>query len=119
MAGSADLAPGTYGPGVANLPPRSIAGALTSVGFDYDITQHTVAGTVVQALLEVSLDGGTVWRTIGGFRRPGGPAGSGPQGPATSAGATFGFPSGTNRMIRGSLSITGGSLTTSGTLRWA
>jgi hypothetical protein len=119
MAGSAVLPERSYGPGITDLPPRSIAGALTSVGFEYDITQHTNPAIVVQVLLELSPDGGTVWGTIGSFQRTGGPAGSGPQGPATLAGATFGFPSGTNRMIRGSLVITGGSFITSGTLRWA
>lgn len=111
--------PGNYPPGTAKLPNKFVSGDITKLGFQYDISQHTDPTVVVVALLEYSFDNGVNWKTIGSFRRQGGPVTAGPSGIVTNlAGFWFGFPPKMNGTFRGSITLTGSSLNTSGMLWW-
>lgn len=100
-----------------STPGRAV-GSLQRVGFGLDITQHTNPGILVIITIEQSFDGGSNWELLGGMRCPGGTLRDGPQGLNTTSGFELSFPIKGIRTLRANIQISGGSLTTSGTLWW-
>jgi len=119
-AGSATIPAGTYGAGLTTFGPVTVAGTLSKASASIDITQHTNPAIVLTVEIEYSADGGVTWRNMGGFERKGGPVGHLPDGnPANSVVIEITYPPQPNRRIRCLVSITGGSITTSGgVLSW-
>lgn len=105
---------GTYGPGTFNLDESPIPGQSSGISFRYDASQHLDPAIIVSVVLEVSRDGGTTWAILGAFKRKGGT----PKSPDGFAGATFTIEEGNQRRIRGVITITGGSVTTSANISW-
>jgi hypothetical protein len=117
-AGSVTIPPGTYGPGTTIIGPRSVGGTLSKATASFDITQHTSPAITLEVLLEYSADGGP-WRGMAGFRRVGSPISNGPDGkPITNAFISIGYPPMPNRQIRCTVTITGGSIVSSGVVNW-
>ena len=118
-AGSVPIPSGTYGPGTQTVGPRTVSGTLSKASASLNMTNHTNPAVVLTIMIQISVDGGTTWRDMGGCERRGGPLGTYPDGsPATNLVIQITYPPQSGRQIRASITITGGSIQTSGTFSW-
>jgi hypothetical protein len=117
--GSVTFPQGTYGPGTLAPFEQNVQGTLSTATFTYDIRQHTNPAVLVSIVVEWSDDGGSTWHPLGAFSRRGGPAGTTPGGvAATTSVLTITVPPAQPRRVRATITITGGSVVTSGSLVW-
>jgi hypothetical protein len=106
------IAPGTYGPGVRTFAARTFPDNIRAAEVLIDVSQRAVS-IGVSATLQISYDGGTSWLTYtatideGQQTFPGGLL-------SIAIGKGNGIPMVAGRMVQGQVSVTNGSLTTSG-----
>jgi len=112
---------GTLHAGVTNLPQRSVPLGATSFTITIDRTNWTDPALKLAISIEISLDGGVTWASDSAATYEGGPAPTPTPiqpNPVNQSVLTsdLGDPTNTNRMVRGTLTLTGGNLVTSGSL---
>ncbi len=122
MADLAAIPLGNYAAGSYNFGPIDIADSVTRCDFKVarcttaDPTIWPLATVALSVQLEVSVDGGA-WVGQGGFSAVGGIANTKVGAEATHSIGGGNFPAGVNRRVRGSVTITGGTLRSSATVQ--
>lgn len=102
-----------YPAGTYQTPGFSIPLGLATYTLSLDTVNHLLANVVWSIAIELSLNNGGTWRHIGGCSRSGGPGEDRQGNTAATLILSFAEPSNPDRKVRASLTITGGSLTTS------
>lgn len=104
-----------YAEGTYTLPSSVVPSAARAVSFSIarctsaTPTIWPSASVKISVSLEVSIDNGATWRFLSGYTAEGGIVGkNGVEAPKSSF--YVDLPSGVNRRLRGSLTITGGTL---------
>ena len=108
----------SYAPTSRSFGPLPIPVGLSSVRIEWDITSHTDPTIELRINTELSLNNGVSWRYFFGFTRLGG-VGRDDDGSVSTLSymkVNIPQPLSTQRQLRGVFVLTGGSLTTSGTL---
>lgn len=117
MAATTVIAGGTLAAGTHSYGPVTIPDVIVGCSLQAETSQHTSPAVSFQLSIEISLDGGVTWQplvSVGRIGQATPPIDPSTGLPATTAGFTCGLPAGTGRRARGSLVISGGSLTTQG-----
>ena len=109
---------GSYAPGIRTFGPVAIPLNLASVKIDFDVAAHLDPLVELRMAIEISFDSGGTWRDFFGFTRFGGIGHEDDGSVSLVAYRRTSIPQPTNpqRRLRGTFTLTGGSLTTSGTL---
>ena len=118
---STQLFTGTLPAGTRNFSLLSVPVGMTRLTLALDRTDWTDANVKIALTLELSLDAGVTWQSVGGLTSEGGPPPVQLPGrplPANITSGTWQFPEETNsnRRLRGTLVISGGPLKTTATL---
>lgn len=114
-----------YATGSRTTAPHTIPGQISTVTFAVarcttaDPTIWPNQSTTLEAILEVSEDGGATWNPHGSFTAEGGIAPGRFGGEAAESSGVFPFPGLASVDARLTLTVAGGPLRSFGTLRWA
>lgn len=109
-----------YPNGTQSFGPVAVADGVTVINLS--LTRHTTAtptiwpnaSTTLNLSSEISTDGGTTWRSFAGFGSNGGTAFNDDGTESAASSITLSLPAATNRQIRGTVTIAGGPLRSSG-----
>lgn len=109
----------TFQPGVYPFGPGTVTGSVHVIVVEWDATRMTNSSLSVRFVLETSIDNGATWQAGGAIFAQGGQIDKNTGLPLVTGWARFGWdPALTNPRVRGTLTVAGAALKTSGTISW-